>query len=56
MRNEARKRGRKLHFPEKILVGCRPGTRRAIMDLKTEGETMLEFIRTAIDREVERRS
>lgn len=53
---EKSKRGRKLRYPEKVEAAFRPGTLKAITELKSPGEAAVEFIRVAVDREIERRS
>lgn len=56
MGNVKAKPGRKLHYPEKIEAAFRKGTLAAIDDLKNDGEAVTEFVRMAVDREIERRS
>lgn len=51
-----RKPGRKMHFPEKREIAMREGTIAAITDLRVPHESMADFLRTAVDREIERRS
>lgn len=56
MEKKTGKRGRKMHFPEKREIAMRTGTLSAINDLRIIGESMADFLRTAVDREIERRS
>lgn len=45
-----------MHFPEKREIAMREGTIAAITDLRVPHESMADFLRTAVDREIERRS
>lgn len=56
MRDEKGRPGPKVNYPEKTLAAFRPGTVEAIRELCGQGETKADFIRKAVDREIERRS
>jgi hypothetical protein len=45
-----------MYFPEKRLIALREGTLAALNELRRDDETDRDFMREAIDREIERRS
>jgi hypothetical protein len=47
--------GRKLRWPEKITAKFAAGTLKQIAAVLVKGEVRLDFIREAVDRELERR-
>jgi hypothetical protein len=47
--------GRKLRWPERVMAKFAAGTLDRIAEVLAKGEVRLDFIREAVDREIQRR-